>query len=133
MSRCRSKNHLSLRGSFSEAHPKTHLLDLAQTYLAWIHGQPITLFEPTTFVDSIHNRDKELLDSIHAIAERFPPGTLTLAKQQRLSEIASGARRAVMMRITDGEVELSTLQSLCILSIVDFAGESLPILDEWQY
>jgi hypothetical protein len=127
------RNHLSLRGYFSESHSQTQLYDLAQTYLAWSHGQPVTLFDPETFVNSIHDRNSELLNSLRAITGRFPPGTLTMAKQQQLSELATSARRAVMMRVTDGEVELSTLQSLCILSIVDFAGASLPIPDERQY
>lgn len=105
-----------------DGNSQTQLRDMAQTYLSWSHCQPVTLFDLDTFVESIQSRDKELLASLQAITGRFPPGSLTPEKQERVSGMATMARRAVMIRITDGEVELSTLQSLCLLSIVDFAG-----------
>lgn len=40
---------------------------------------------------------------------------------------AEVARSLVMKRISEGPVELSTLQSLCLLSLVDFTSESLGI------
>lgn len=53
------------------------------------------------------------------MAMRFPPGSL--GTQQLLDAKAKAARLLVMDRVADGQVELSTLQSLCLLSMVDFA------------
>lgn len=38
-----------------------------------------------------------------------------------LNNKAKEARRLVMERVTEGRVELSTLQSLCLLSMFEFA------------
>lgn len=38
---------------------------------------------------------------------------------------AEVARGLVMKRVSEGPVELSTLQCLCLLSLVDFTSESL--------
>ncbi|TDZ13725.1 hypothetical protein C8035_v009134 [Colletotrichum spinosum] len=59
---------------------------------------------------------------LEAIALRFPPAALTPENEHQANAKAQSARRMVMERVTEGRVELSTLQSLCLLSIFDFGS-----------
>lgn len=100
---------------------------LGQLYLTWCHNQPLALFSKDTFVESIPKRDRELILALQAVAFRFPPGSLTPQHNERLASMTKEARHIVMNRITDGQVKLSTLQTLCLLSLVHFTGWSLLI------
>ncbi|EGX91795.1 hypothetical protein CCM_05952 [Cordyceps militaris CM01] len=101
--------------------PKENLLAMGRLYLAWCHGQPIALFDPETFLDSLPFRDMELILSLQALSLRYPPSTLTPQKREKLDAMERESRSAVMNRIASSAVELSTLQTLCILSMVEFA------------
>lgn len=46
---------------------------------------------------------------------------------------AEVARGLVMKRVSEGPVELSTLQCLCLLSLVDFTSKSIPRALELQH
>ena len=102
--------------------PKENLLAMGRLYLAWCHGQPIALFDPETFLDSLTFRDLELILALQALSLRYPPSTLTPQKREKLDSMERESRSAVMNRIASSAVELSTLQTLCILSMVEFAG-----------
>ncbi|KAH7140171.1 hypothetical protein B0J13DRAFT_446269 [Dactylonectria estremocensis] len=91
-----------------------------QLYLTWCHNQPISLFRPDTFLETLATRDHELLLALQALSLRFPPGTLSIQKQEKLDAMAKDSRRLAMNKVIDGQVELSTLQTLCLLSIIDF-------------
>ncbi|OAA73463.1 hypothetical protein ISF_00364 [Cordyceps fumosorosea ARSEF 2679] len=94
---------------------------MGRLYLAWCHGQPIALFDPETFLDSLTFRDLELILALQALSLRYPPSTLTPQKREKLDSMERESRSAVMNRIASSAVELSTLQTLCILSMVEFA------------
>ncbi|KAH7126053.1 hypothetical protein EDB81DRAFT_203261 [Dactylonectria macrodidyma] len=96
------------------------LVETGQLYLTWCHNQPIALFREERFLESLKDRDREVLLAIKALSLRFPPGTLTPQKRERLQAMAKSSRRLVMDRIADGQVRLSTLQTLCLLSQLDF-------------
>ncbi|OHE98475.1 hypothetical protein CORC01_06266 [Colletotrichum orchidophilum] len=100
---------------------EAQLMDTGRRYLLWFHAQPITLFAEDTFLQSLTSRDPELILSLQALVFRCPPGALTSQMKEQLDDTARSARRMVMERVTEGRVELSTLQSLCLLSIFDFA------------
>lgn len=104
--------------------PKENLLAMGRLYLTWCHGQPISLFNPDTFLESLTFRDLELILALQTLSLRYPPSTLTPQKRERLDSMEKEARSAVMSRIASSEAELSTLQTLCILSMVEFAGKS---------
>ncbi|OAQ98784.1 hypothetical protein LLEC1_05423 [Akanthomyces lecanii] len=113
-----SLNNLSNSGLLI---PKENLLAMGRLYLAWCHGQPIALFDPETFLDSLTFRDLELILALQALSLRYPPSTLTPQKREKLDSMERESRSAVMSRIASSAVELSTLQTLCILSMVEFA------------
>ncbi|KAF5121866.1 hypothetical protein E5D57_012336 [Metarhizium anisopliae] len=102
---------------------KEKLLSMGRLYMTWCHGQPISLFNPDTFLESLTFRDLELILALQTLSLRYPPGTLTPQKRDKLDSMEKEARSAVMSRIASSEAELSTLQTLCILSMVEFAGD----------
>lgn len=103
--------------------PKENLLAMGRLYLAWCHGQPIALFDPDTFLESLTFRDLELILALQALSLRYPPSTLTPQKREKLDSMERESRSVAMHRIASSAVELSTLQTLCILSMVEFAGK----------
>ncbi|KAF7556393.1 hypothetical protein G7Z17_g1438 [Cylindrodendrum hubeiense] len=69
------------------------LLETGQLYLTWCHNQPIALFREENFLDSLKGRDREVLLAIKALSLRFPPGSLTPQKRERLHVMAKASRR----------------------------------------
>ncbi|RJE21838.1 hypothetical protein PHISCL_05822 [Aspergillus sclerotialis] len=97
-----------------------NLKDLGDLYLTWCHNQPLALFNRNTFIESLPRRDRELVLALQALALRFPPGSFKPQTHDELGSMAKESRNIVMSRIADGQVNLSTLQTLCLLSVVDF-------------
>lgn len=96
---------------------------VASLYLECCDCQPLPLFHGATFINSLPGRDPEVLFSILALALRFSTDEAILRDCDELCRnYAEAARRLVMARISDGPIELSTLQSLCLLSLVDFTS-----------
>ena len=59
-----------------------------------------------------------------ALALRFSDNTLFPDDRHVLARgYMETSRKIVMKKITDGMVELSTIQSLCLISLVDFTSE----------
>ena len=93
----------------------------AKLYLQFCHCQPLPLFSPTQFVNTLGSREPEVRLCITGLSLRFDsyegPGT---SHQADVGEYLASARHLVMKRITGGHIELSTLQCLCLLALVDF-------------
>jgi hypothetical protein len=99
-------------------------LELAgELYLQWCHDQPISLFRKDKFLRTLGSRDQGIQLAISALAARFPPGDFKAEKRQEVASAVRSCRKLVTDRITNGKVRLSTLQCLCILSMVGFAGK----------
>ncbi|CAH0056182.1 unnamed protein product [Clonostachys solani] len=96
-----------------------------ELYLQWCHDQPISLFRKDEFLGALGSRDQELQLAISALTARFPPGDFKAEKRQEVASTVRSCRKLVTDRIINGKVRLSTLQCLCILSMVGFAdGDS---------
>jgi hypothetical protein len=80
------------------------------------------LFEEDSFLDSLDTRDHELMLALQSLCLRFAAGTNQVENSERTRSMADMSYRLVMERIAQGEVQLSTLQTLCVLSMVDFTG-----------
>ncbi|VUC35906.1 unnamed protein product [Clonostachys rosea] len=98
------------------------IIDMGRIYLTWCHGQTISLFDEASFLSSLKFRDPELLCAIGALTERFPPRLLTDQSKELIESLSQRSRKAVMDKIAEGEVQLSTLQTLCVLSICNFTS-----------
>ena len=104
------------------------VLSVAEDYLEYCESQPITLFHRGDFLTSLEKRDPEIVYSILALAMRFSrdPTVRRTAVRDSATYIQT-AHRLAMDHITEGCVELSTIQTFCLLSLVEFYGTSLKI------
>lgn len=96
---------------------------MGQLYLTWCHNQPLCLFRAEVLLNSLPTRDIHLLLALQALALRFPPGAIITPNNKRLAEMATMARQSAMEAVAKSRVELSIIQTLVILSLVDLAGE----------
>jgi hypothetical protein len=123
--------------------PWEEVIPVAELYLLYCDSQPLPLFYRDSFLSSLQTRETELLFAILALAFRFSYAYHNRADSTSLiNGYAEVARGLVMKRVSEGPVELSTLQCLCILSLVDFTSMSLAfptsrleltISIRWQY
>lgn len=110
---------------------------VADTYIKYCEGQPLYLFHRETFVRSLRFRPDELLLAILAVTLRFKdagPETAGASSTNDSSpesstehdsvSLASRAHALVMAKIGTRAIELSTLQTLCLLAFVHFHGET---------
>ena len=97
------------------------LREAARLYIQFCHCQPLPLFSPTRFETRILAKDLELRLSIMGTALRFSPEyTQDSSTRTSCGDCSRKAKALVMTRVTDGRVELSTLQSLCLLVLTSY-------------
>lgn len=82
----------------------------------------------TTF----RSRDPELQLCVTALALRFMETSKVNEPDALIKVYAEDARKIVMKRVSEGPVELSTLQSLCLLSLVDFTCNPIALCATWH-
>ena len=121
---------LTLTYDFSTLPSWDIIFKAAKQYLLYCDCQPLPLFDKHTFLRTLQNREEELLFAVLGLALRFCDD---LKAEKNAFEMAinfsESARRLIMSRITNGPVELSTLQSLCLLSLTDFTSRFYPSLN----
>ncbi|KAJ5899780.1 hypothetical protein N7495_004524 [Penicillium taxi] len=104
--------------------PWEEIVLIAELYLLYCDSQPLPLFHRKSFLASLKTRDVEVLYAITALSIRFFDDAYPNVKE--LTELINGyaevARGLVMKRVSEGPVEVSTLQCLCLLSLVDFTN-----------
>lgn len=116
---------LSMPSSSITLPPWEEIIPIAELYLLYCDSQPLPLFYRDSFLSTLQTRDTELLFAILALAFRFSYTYRNRADSTNLiNSYAEVARGLVMKRVSEGPVELSTLQCLCILSLVDFTSTS---------
>lgn len=94
-----------------------------ELYLTFCNSQPLPLFSHRTSVASISNRDPELVFAVEAAGLRFRGlGVKDSLIEPEIRSKIDRASQLVMNRMADGNVELSTIQTLCILSMLEFTG-----------
>ncbi|KAG4440375.1 hypothetical protein IFR05_004168 [Cadophora sp. M221] len=93
----------------------------AETYLQYCDCQPLPLFQRSNFIRTLRNRKPEVLLSILAVALRFSEDQQSRTNHARVSNgYVEAARTIISKQVFEGNVELSTIQALCLLTIVDF-------------
>ncbi|EFX05966.1 c6 zinc finger domain containing protein [Grosmannia clavigera kw1407] len=102
--------------------PWPTVLAAARDYLQYCDSQPIPLFDPESFVETLADRDEEVVYGVLALAGHFASSPSTDKEQQErdCSAYAQAAHRLVMGRVSESRVELSTIQTLCLLSLIRF-------------
>lgn len=101
------------------------VLDIAQIYLIYCDCQPLPLFHRQTFLNTLNQRDPDVVYAVLALALRFLPQPLKddLGDISRTAaSYTEAARERVTSRVLGGPVEISTIQSLCLLSLIEFSS-----------
>ncbi|KAF4996211.1 hypothetical protein FDECE_12553 [Fusarium decemcellulare] len=105
--------------------------DIAKAYLDYCDCQPLPLFLRDGFVSSFPNRDLGIVYGVIALATRFadkPVGSApddTLIDSRRYAE---AARRRATSQLASSCVELHTLQTLCLLALVNFHNGDMTLM-----
>ncbi|KAL4748349.1 hypothetical protein BDW72DRAFT_214853 [Aspergillus terricola var. indicus] len=97
-----------------------------QLFHTYCNFQPLPLFHHKSFSAS-ENRDQELILAMKALGLRFGGnGIADPGIDRQIKDWTEQSRRMVMARVAEGSVELSTLQTLCILTLIDHtAGHTM--------
>jgi hypothetical protein len=81
------------------------------------------LFPQGISATSLCGRDPELVLSIEALGLRFRGnGVKECPIEQEITSKTEMSCQMVMKRLADGNLELSTIQALCLLSMLEFTG-----------
>lgn len=101
------------------------VLSIAELYLLYCDSQPLPLFHKDSFLRTLEGRDPEVIYAMMALSVRFAEDLYRDTNElvKLVNGYAEVARSLVMKRISEGPLELSTLQCLCLLSLVDFTSK----------
>ena len=94
---------------------------IIELYIKYCNCQPLPLFSPQYLRDTISSRDPELLLALISLAARFSSDSEVASS----TAIVEESQRLVATRVSQGPVELSTIQTLCILSLREFNRMSI--------
>ncbi|KAJ5313193.1 uncharacterized protein N7443_000077 [Penicillium atrosanguineum] len=100
-------------------------VNMAETYLIYCDCQPLPLFHRESFVSTFPNRELEIVYSVVALASRFDNSSTMSSDGNSIPEankFSDAAHQRIMSQITSGRVELSTLQTLCLLALIEFSN-----------
>ncbi|EGX90202.1 C6 transcription factor [Cordyceps militaris CM01] len=94
---------------------------VAGAYLAFCWCQFLPLFESQNFVASFTDQPPELVYAVAALAiNHIAPDRDQVSKS---AEYAHATYQLVMRHIAQGQVELSTIQAICLLVVADIEGK----------
>ncbi|KAI2788461.1 hypothetical protein POX_e06477 [Penicillium oxalicum] len=103
--------------------PWDDVVAIAELYLLYCESQPLPIFHTGSFINSLQSRDIEVIYAILALCLRFSTSHRSASNlSEQVNSYAEVARGLVMKRVSEGPVEVSTLQCLCLLSMVDFTN-----------
>jgi hypothetical protein len=105
--------------------PWEDIVAAAELYLLYCDCQPLPLFDRESFTITLETRDSEVLLSLLALTLRFSDGGNSRPNpSETVKGYTEAARILVIRRLSDGPIELSTLQTLCLLSLIEFTSKS---------
>ncbi|KAJ5089907.1 hypothetical protein N7532_008591 [Penicillium argentinense] len=114
---------IAMTRTFPLHEPPRSAIDL---YFTFCNAQPILLFPKNINSNSFGRRDPELVLAMEALGLRFQgSGTAESQLEAKIQSQTQKACQIVMARLTDGTVELSTIQTLCLLSMLEYTAGNL--------
>ncbi|KAJ5585576.1 uncharacterized protein N7459_005376 [Penicillium hispanicum] len=100
--------------------PKDIIAESVSLYFQYCHKQPLWLFDPDDLSSPKRCRN-EVIFGIMALALRYSNNHFLQGRADRMCrQYAEAARSLVMLRITQGTVDLSTMQSLCLIALAEY-------------
>lgn len=105
--------------------PKYIVTESISLYFQYCHKQPLWLFDPDglSMPEGCRN---EVIFGILALALRYSNNDFLHGRTDQLCRrYAEAACSLVMLRITQGTVDLSTMQSLCLIALAEYISKWL--------
>lgn len=97
---------------------------VAEIYLQYCDCQPLPIFHRPSFLQTLKERQHEVLFAILALTLRFQDnGSPSNVKAELIAKYLEVARTICHKKMFDGVVDLATIQTLIILTLVDFTGK----------
>lgn len=121
------ESHLAPCEQFVDVDSRGHSPGLSGTelYLMYCNSQPLLLFPLGMSAASMGRRDPELIAAMEAIGVRFRDKGVKLPQiEAQIKQNSEKASHLVMARLASGNVELSTIQTLCLLNMLEFTGKT---------
>jgi len=105
--------------------PKHIITEGIALYFQYCHKQPLWLFDPEDLAVP-ENCRSEVIFGILSLSLLYSD---SLAREGRTDQMcrqyAEAARSYAMLRITQGKVNLSTLQSFCLIAMAEYIGKDI--------
>lgn len=100
-----------------------HLIEI---YRVKLHLQPLQLFSISELKDTLASAPRYLLYSFLALTVRYSTNEFFNGKQAKAVELyGSSAQQEVAILASQGMPKLEIVQALCLLVLVDVAGNSI--------
>jgi hypothetical protein len=103
--------------------PKDVVAEGITLYFQYCHKQPLWLFDPDDLVIPEKCRS-EVVFGILSLALRYSSNPFPEGRTDQICrQYAEAARSYAMFRVAQGTVNLSTIQSLCLIALAEYIGE----------
>ncbi|RDW59242.1 hypothetical protein BP5796_12166 [Coleophoma crateriformis] len=103
--------------------PWEKVLRVAELFQIYCDGQPLPLFRCDNFLETLEEREPEVLFGILSLALRFSDDTFFSDDVTYLSKgYSTAAREIALDRVSKGPIEISTLQTFCLLALIDLTN-----------
>jgi hypothetical protein len=104
--------------------PKHIVTEGIALYFQYCHKQPLWLFDPGDLAIP-ENCRSEVVFGILSLALRYSNNPALEGRVDQLCrQYAETARSYAMLRVGQGKVNLSTLQSFCLIAMAEYIGEN---------
>lgn len=104
--------------------PKDLVAEGIALYFQYCHKQPLWLFDPDDLLLPEKCRS-EVVFGILSLALRYSSNPFLEGRtDQMCRQYAEAARSYAMFRVAQGTVNLSTMQSLCLIALAEYIGET---------
>ena len=104
--------------------PKDMIAEAIALYFQYCHKQPLWLFDVDDFLIPEKSRS-EVIFGILCLALRYSSNPFLEGRTDKLCRhYAEAARSYAMFRISQGTVDLSTIQTFCLIALAEYIGEN---------
>jgi hypothetical protein len=103
--------------------PNEVIVESFSLYQQYCHKQPLWLFDEDDLLTP-EICPQEIIFGILGLALRYSSNPFVEGRvDQMCRQYTEAARGNIMLRIAQGAVQLSTIQSLCLVALANFIGE----------
>jgi hypothetical protein len=104
--------------------PRDMISKCIALYFQYCHKQPLWLFNPEDF-SNLTNIPDEIIFGISCLALRYSLSHILDGQVDQLyRQYAEAAQSLISIRIARGNVNLSTMQALCLIALAEYIGQS---------